>query len=169
MMKKLIHDALPETFKQLQRDRQQAQVKIVTLTGKLEEHRRKVAEAAQEIQRLEGEIAEIVSAGEDPAGLLRKLRSQREGIGDLQKVVQLAEGAVEAAKGEEARIRKEMEKALQAVILGVRNFVAEGLQEEIRSVENRVNQWRDTVFAVSEDLNLAAPASGSEIVLNGLK
>ena len=62
-----------------------------------------------------------------------------------------------------------MEKALQAVILGVRNFVAEGLQEEIRSVENRVNQWRDTVFAVSEDLNLAAPASGSEIVLNGLK
>ena len=168
-MKQTIIDALPDSFRRLQEARQQAQAKIVTLTGKLEEHRRKVAEAAQEIQRLEGEIAEIVSAGEDPAGLLRKLRSQREGIGDLQKVVQLAEGAVEAAKGEEARIRKEMEKALQAVILGVRNFVAEGLQEEIRSVENRVDQWRDTVFAVSEDLNLAAPASGSEIVLNGLK
>ena len=168
-MKKLIHDALPETFKQLQRDRQQAQVKIVTLTGKLEEHRRKVAEAAQEIQRLEGEIAEIVSAGEDPAGLLRKLRSQREGIGDLQKVVQLAEGAVEAAKGEEARIRKEMEKVFQKSVMETRNVIAEELQEELATIENRLSLWRDAIFSTAEDLNLAAPASGSEIVLNGLK
>ena len=169
MMKKLIHDALPETFKQLQRDRQQAQVKIVTLTGKLEEHRRKVAEAAQEIQRLEGEIAEIVSAGEDPAGLLRKLRSQREGIGDLQKVVQLAEGAVEAAKGEEARIRKEMEKVFQKSVMETRNVIAEELQEELATIENRLSLWRDAIFSTAEDLNLAAPASGTEIILHGLK
>lgn len=168
-MKTAILSALPETFHQLQRDRQQAQAKIVTLTEKLDEHRRKVAEAANQIKMLEGEIAEIVSAGQDPDGLLRKIRSQREGIGDLQNVVSLAENAVDAAKAEGARIQKQMEKALQAVVIECRNKVAEDLQEEIRSIENRVNQWRDAVFAVAEELGLAAPSSGDEIVLKGLK
>ena len=168
-MKQTIIDALPDSFRRLQETRQQAQAKIVTLTEKLEEHRLKVTEATGEIKRLEAEIAEIVSSGGDPAGLLRKLRSQREGIGDLQNVVTLAENAVEAAQAEEIRITKEMERSLQAVILGVRNFVAEGLQAEITSIESRVNQWRETVFAVAEELNLAAPSSGDEIVLKGLK
>lgn len=168
-MKKLIHDALPETFKQLQRDRQQAQAKIVTLTEKLDEHRRKVAEATGEIKRLEAEIAEIVSSGGDPAGLLRKLRSHRDGLGDLQNVVVLAEGAVEAAKGGEARITKEMEKVFQKSVMETRNVIAEELQEELATIENRLSLWRDAIFSTAEDLNLAAPASGTEIILHGLK
>jgi len=168
-MKKLIHDALPETFKQLQRDRQQAMEKISTLEKKLSEHRQRVTEAANQIKMLEGEIAEVVSSGGDPAGQLRKLRSQREGIGDLQNVVTLAEGAVASAQADEARITKEMEKALQAVILGVRNFVSEGLQEEIAAIEGKVNDWRSAVFSVAKELDLAAPSSGDEIVLSGLK
>ena len=168
-MKQTILDALPNSFHELQQARQHAQAKIVTLEDKLEEHRHRVTEAAGEIKRLETEIAEIVSAGGDPAGLLRKLRSVRDGLGDLQNVVQLAENAVEAAQAEETRITKEMGKSLQATILGVRNFVAEGLQAEIKSIEDRVNQWRDSVFSVAEELDLSAPSSGDEIVLSGLK
>ena len=168
-MKKLIHDALPETFKQQQRDRQQAMEKISTLEKKLSEHRQRVTEAANQIKMLEGEIAEVVSSGGDPAGQLRKLRSVREGLADMQNVVGLAENAVEAAQAEEARIRKEMERSLQATILGVRNFVAEGLQAEITAIEGKVNEWRTAVFGVAEELELAAPSSGDEIILTALR
>jgi len=168
-MKNKILEALPDSFRKLQQARQQAMARITTLEEKLDEHRQRVTEATTEIKRLEAEIAEIVGGGDDPAGLLRKIRSQRDMIADLQNVVGLAENAVEAAKAEETRITKEMERSLQTTILGVRNFFASALQDELAAIEGKVNLWRDTVFTVADELGLPAPSSGDEIILHGLK
>lgn len=168
-MKKIIMDSLPERFMQLQQERQQAKERLVVLAGKLEEHRRKVADTSGEIKRLEAEIAEVVAIGGDPATQLRKIRSNRDSMSDLQNVVVLAENAVEAAKGVSAKISKQMEEIFQKSIMEARNVVAEGLQTELQDIENRVNEWRTVVFSMSDQLGLPAPNSGTEIILLGLR
>ncbi len=168
-MKETILSSLPERFSQLQQERQQADERVAVLTGKLEEHRRRIETAVAEIKRLESEIAKTVSSGGDPAGQLRKIRSLRDGLGDLQNVVDLADNAVEAAKDVSAKISKQMQEVFQKAIMEARNVVSEDLQAELQDIENRVNEWRTVVFSTSEQLGLPTPNSGTEIILTGLK
>ncbi len=168
-MKKLIVDNLSEQFAQLQQEREAARERVQTLSVRLQEHLKRIADHEETIRRLESEISETVSAGGDPAALLRKLRSSRDALGDLRSVVELAERAVELAKAGEDQHAKKMSELYQETVISARNTVAESLQAELNDIINRIDEWRDVAFRTAGELDLPAPAAGTEIVLTSLR
>ncbi len=168
-MKKAIIDALPENFKVFQQEREAARERVQTLSVRLQEHLKRIADHEETIRRMEGEISETVSAGGDPAALLRKLRSSRDALGDLRSVVELASRAVELAQAGQEEHVKAMSELYQKAVIKARNEITEHFQTELDNIIGKLDVWHTVALETADELGLPAPAAGTEIILNGLR
>ena len=168
-MKQEILNALPETFAQIQRDRQQAEDRVKLLGKKLDEHRQRRDAAVAEVDRLAKEVAEVVTAGGEPAAQLKRIQANRNAIIDLQMVVELAEQAVTAAEKARQDIVKQQGEAFQKAVVEARNTVGAALQEDLNDVLAGIEAWRSVVYSTAAELALPAPEAGLDINLDRLR
>jgi len=168
-MKKLILDALTDEFTQLQAERQQADGKLATLTGRLAKHRQGRHGQESIIRQLEKEMAETVGAGGDPGLLLKKIRARRDTLSDLRGVIELTEAAILTATDAQKHINAQLSALFQQGVITARNRIAERLQAQLDDTVGELDEWRAAVFEAADELLLPPPSAGLEIVLTGLR
>ncbi len=168
-MMSLILSTLPDRFRDLQTQRSEWLAKKEALSSKLDDHRAKTVAATAELRRLENEIDSTVAAAGDPGAQLKKLRAMRDAVRDFENVEIITEQVIEGAQNEISKLNVEMAAILQAATIRARNALGDQLQEKVDEIESAITAWAGAVFEAAERFGLGTPASGSEIVLRGLR
>ena len=168
-MMSLILNTLPDRFRDLQTQRSEWLAKKEALSSKLDDHRAKTVAATAELRRLENEIDSTVAAAGDPGAQLKKLRAMRDAVRDFENVEIITEQVIEGAQNEISKLNVEMAAILQAATIRARNALGDQLQEKVDEIESAITAWAGAVFEAAERFGLGTPASGSEIVLRGLR
>lgn len=169
VMKQTIEAHLPDNFTELLKAREAAKDRLTMLTEKRAEAETRMATMKTDLGKLDNELAAAVNQGSDTGAIMRKIRAAKGALDDQGRLLELSQGAVASAEADVAAANKTLSDVLQRAIIEGRNAVADRLQGQLAEIEGAIEGWREAIFEMSDGLGLQAPASGTEIILTGLK